>query len=656
MNSKNPQQEQRLYMKECASMCGFVSLFTDYPLMTNHRISGLRKMTQQIAHRGPDQQGRMVDQHIYLGFQRLSIIDVENGRQPFSYDDGRYTIVFNGEIYNHIELRNQLSLEGAVFTTHSDTEVILALYKVHGPNAVHFLRGMFAFVIWDSQDQMLFAARDPFGIKPFYYMETDDSLYCASEMKSLMGAQPPSPRINMGALHHYFTFQYVPEPDTLVHAIAILPPGHTLTRKKGEKALVHAYEKIRFTPVKVPLNERLKDIRRVLEDSVSIHMRSDVPVGTFLSGGIDSTIIAALAKEQHPAIKSFTVGFESEGYSEIHLARQTAAALGIENISKVISAQEFVEELPRIIWHMDTPVADPAAVPLYFVAREAAKQVKVVLSGEGADELFGGYNIYREPQSLQLFQYAPSAIKDILYRASMLLPDGVKGKSFIQRGCTPLEERYVGNANIFAHDEKQLFLWNYQHDLRPQGITEPYFQDVSGLDDVTKMQYIDIQTWLRGDILVKADRMTMAHSLEARVPFLDKKVMEIARELTWDEKIHNKTTKYALREAFKGLIPEPVVDRKKLGFPVPIRLWLKDVLYDWARELILDSETDHYINKHSVLQMLERHREGIADNSRKLWTVLVFMIWHQIYVEEKYSFKHDKGNKHRHLTAVRRIS
>lgn len=618
-------------------MCGFVTLFTDKSV----DLDSLKEATSVIKHRGPDDEGFFVDEHAGLGFRRLSIIDLEKGGQPFSYDDGRYEMVFNGEIYNYVELREDLLKEGFPFSTHSDTEVILAMYKKYGRESVNYLRGMFAFVIYDKKENSVFGARDPFGIKPFYYAEKDNTLYCASEKKSLLFLGSISTDINMESLHNYLTFQFVPEPATILSDVSMLQPGHTIYKELGKKAVIDQYWSVQFTPVETPWDKRLDEIRNVLEDSVKVHMRSDVPVGAFLSGGIDSTIIVALASKIKPDIQTFTVGFEREGYSEIDLAKETASALGVDNTSKVITPDEFIAELPRIIWHMDEPMADPAAIPLYFVAREARKHVKVVLSGEGSDELFGGYNIYREPLSLKMFSHIPEGMKKGLLAISSALPEGVKGKSFLKRGCTSIQDRYVGNAKIFQQEEKPLYLKHYNKNYIYENVTAPLYQEAENYDDTTKMQYIDINTWLRDDILVKADRMTMAHSLELRVPFLDKEVFRVASSLTLEDKIGHGTTKYALREAFKGIIPDVVITRKKLGFPVPIRYWLKDEIYDWAADLIKESETDQYINKENVLNMLERHRKGPVDYSRRIWTILTFMLWHQVFIENKYSSRSD---------------
>ncbi|MFA9556028.1 asparagine synthase (glutamine-hydrolyzing) [Evansella sp. AB-rgal1] len=620
-------------------MCGFVGSFGG-ALPTDE---SLEKITTMITHRGPDAVGYYKDDFIKLGFRRLSIIDLENGHQPLSYENHRYIIIFNGEIYNHVEIRDRLKKEGLSFETESDTEVILALYSIMKEDAVKELRGMFAFVIWDKQEQEIFAARDHFGIKPFFYIIINDTLFMASEAKSIYDKKEEL-EVNVEYLQHYLTFQYYPEPQTVVKSIQKLEPGHYIKQKVNGKMEIKAYWQPHFAPSKDSYEYQKDKILETLRDSVRIHMRSDVPVGSFLSGGIDSTAIVALAREVNPKIKTFSVGFEQDGFSEIDVAKETAEALNVENIDYIISPEEYLQELPKIIWHMDEPMADPAAVPLYFVAREASKHVTVVLSGEGSDELFGGYNIYREPQSLKPFSYVPDAGKKMLHSIAKQLPDGMKGKSFIERGSTPIEERYFGNAKIMTEEEKASFLYTYNKKYPSTEMTKRFYDQIKDYDDVRKMQFIDMHTWLRGDILVKADKMTMAHSLELRVPFLDKEVFRIASQLQTDYKIANGTTKYILRDALKQVVPEHIFMRKKLGFPVPIRHWLKNEWYEWAVQLIQTSETDYLFNKSYLLNMLEAHKNNKGDYSRKLWTVFIFMIWHQIYIEKKINFA-DKDSK-----------
>lgn len=626
-------------------MCGFIGCVHDQPKAIDEQWKQtFAEMNDMITHRGPDDDGYFFDEHVHFGFRRLSIIDLEAGHQPLSYENERYWIIFNGEIYNYIELREELLQKGYGFATHSDTEVIIALYSHEKEKAVEKLRGMFAFVIWDKEEKTIFAARDPFGIKPFFYMEQDGRTFFASEKKSILHALE-NDLLDYDALQHYLTFQYVPEPLTMSVGIQKLEPGHYIKKKVGEPLTIHRYWKANFQPVIQSEDELVKEIRDVLFDSVKMHMRSDVPVGSFLSGGIDSSLIASIAKQFHPNIKTFSVGFEREGFSEIDVAKETAAKLGVENISYVISPQEYMDELPKIMWHMDDPLADPAAVPLYFVAREARKHVTVVLSGEGADELFGGYNIYREPQSLEMFERMPNAAKSALRVIARMLPEGVKGKSFIERGLTPMEERYIGNAKMYSEEEKRELLKNYQNGLHYTTITHSLYQETTHYPPVNRMQYVDIHTWLRGDILLKADKMTMAHSLELRVPFLDKEVFAVAAKIAPEWKTAHNTTKYILRKAAEGIVPDHVLHRKKLGFPVPIRYWLKNEMHDWAKNLIKESDTDHLFHKDMLYRLLDEHCTGKADHSRKIWTVLVFLIWHQVYVEKKYDFSYLKDKQ-----------
>ncbi|MGL4819390.1 MAG: asparagine synthase (glutamine-hydrolyzing) [Bacilli bacterium] len=616
-------------------MCGFLGVYYRHPQNATVASEAFMKANEMITHRGPDDEGYWVGEHATFGFRRLSIIDIEAGHQPLTYADERYTIIFNGEIYNYVELREQLMREGLTFKTKSDTEVIVAMYSKYKENAVKQLRGMFGFLIWDNEEKTLFGARDHFGIKPFFFAEREDAIYFGSEKKSILlltGSEP----VDQYNLQHYFSYQYVPEPGTMQQDIKKLEPGHYFIQRVGEPMQIKSYFKPTFQPVQKSRDTYVKEIQDVLRDSVEKHMRSDVPVGSFLSGGIDSSIIATMARDLNPNILTFSVGFEREGFSEVDVAKETAAALGVKNISTNVTADMFKAELPRIMWHMDDPLADPAAIPLYFVAKEAAKHVTVVLSGEGADELFGGYNIYAEPLALRAFEHMPDFLKNGLNSMASVLRDGVRGKSFIQRGCTPIEQRYYGNAKILTEMEKPHIIKLYNESMDYTRVTAPLYERIANYDDITKMQYIDMYTWLRGDILLKADRMTMAHSLELRVPFLDKEVFRVASQLPSNVKVSEQQTKIILREAVKGIVPDHVLERKKLGFPVPIRHWLKDELRDWAIALVEESEVDYLVNKSYVLDLLDAHALGKADHSRKIWTALMFMLWHQIYIEGKY--------------------
>ncbi|MEB2272302.1 asparagine synthase (glutamine-hydrolyzing) [Bacillus safensis] len=614
-------------------MCGFVGVFNHRPLSeTTEQEELIKQMNRLIVHRGPDDEGYFHDEHVGFGFRRLSIIDVEHGKQPLSYEDEKYWIIFNGEIYNYVELKEELVKKGYTFSTDSDTEVLLATYRHYKEEAASKLRGMFAFLIWDKEAQLLYGARDPFGIKPLYFTQMDEQVYFASERKSLMAVNE-NILFDETALQQYMSFQFVPEPNTLDQKVHKVEPGHQFTLRPGQEIEFKTYWKVQFKPEQTQEQKLIEEVRDAIYDSVKVHMRSDVPVGSFLSGGIDSSFIVSVAKEFHPELKTFSVGFQQDGFSEVDVAKETADKLGLQNFSAVISPEEYMNELPKIVWHLDDPLADPAAIPLYFVAKEAKKQVTVVLSGEGADELFGGYNIYREPLSLKPFESVPSMLKKLLLRLARLMPEGMKGKSFIVRGCTPLEERYIGNAKIFEEPVKKNLLKQYDPNITYRDVTKTYFEESASYSDINKMQYVDIHTWMRGDILLKADKMTMANSLELRVPFLDKVVFEAASKIPEELKTKDGTTKYLLRKAAEGIVPDHVLNRKKLGFPVPIRHWLKNEMNAWAKDIIKNSQTDEYINKEYVLDLLNEHCAGKADHSRKIWTVLIFMIWHSIYVE-----------------------
>lgn len=614
-------------------MCGFITVLNyGKPNEEFIKKEDLVKMSDAIFHRGPDSDGYFKDEKIAMGFRRLSFFDLERGNQPLFYDENRYVITYNGEIYNHIELRTKLEEKGYEFETTSDTEVIVALYKDKGTELLNDLRGMFSFVIYDSLENEVFAARDFFGIKPLFYYKTEDKLYFASEKKSILKVEE-NKEVNKEALQQYMTYQYVPEDMTMLGNMYEMPPGHYAKFKIGQEMQIKKYWEAEFKPSYKSVNKAKKDIIDALRDSVKVHMRSDVPVGCFLSGGVDSTVVAALSKEVNPDIKTFTVGFEREGFSEIDFAKESAESIGVENISKVITPEEFMQELPKIVWHLDDPVADPALVPLYFLAKLARKSVKAVLSGEGADELFGGYTIYREPISLEVFKKIPKVLYNPMRGVSNIMPKGMKGKSFIQRGTTPLVERFYGNAKIFTEKEKSKFLKTYSRGIKYTDITGPIYERFKNYDDITKMMEIDIHTWLRGDILVKADRMTMANSLELRVPFLDKKVFEAASKVGSELRIAENTTKYALREAAKEVVKTGASTRRKLGFPVPIFHWLKDEMYEWAHNIIKNSNIEEYIDKSYILKLLEDHKKGIDDNARKIWTVLIFAIWYNIYID-----------------------
>ncbi|GAA3228235.1 asparagine synthase (glutamine-hydrolyzing) [Pseudonocardia petroleophila] len=627
-------------------MCGLLS-FLGGDGSPDGRAAAVTAALPATAHRGPDESTVHDGGVVVSGFQRLAVVDLDHSHQPMRWgppgDPGRYTVVFNGEIYNHPELRAELvARHGAEFATRGDTEVLVAAHHYWGPEAVTRLRGMFAFLIWDAREQMLTGARDPFGIKPLYCATGPAGTAFASEKKCLLELGPvlgldpvASGELDHDALRDYLVLQYVPEPASMHRAVRRIESGTAFTLRPGGRPRSRRY----FLPVfhdGSGTGPRVhRRIAAALEESVAMHLRADVPVGAFLSGGIDSTAIAALARRHDPHLTTFTAGFDRPGFSEIDVAAESAAALGVRHVTRVVSAREMMESLPSIIWYLDDPVADPALVPLWFIAREAAREVTVVLSGEGADELFGGYRIYREPLSLAPFERVPGSLRRLLGRASSALPEGMRGKDLLRRGALPLEERYHGNARIFRPDQLTSVLRGHDPSRLREEASARHYRLSTGSDPVARMQHVDLFTWLRGDILVKADKMTMAHSLELRVPFLDPEVLAVAAGLPRSEKLAAGTTKYALRRALDGIVPPHVLHRPKLGFPVPIRHWLREEMQDWARLLLRESGAGELVDLAAVERMLDAHRSGPADHSRKLWAVLTLLIWHGIFVEDR---------------------
>ncbi|MCZ2828373.1 asparagine synthase (glutamine-hydrolyzing) [Modestobacter sp. VKM Ac-2986] len=630
-------------------MCGLLAyLSTDAARVDEQTVSGVQHALRCLRHRGPDDREVWSDGNAVLGFNRLAFIDIEGSPQPMPYADGRYRIVFNGEIYNYLELREELRAAGAVFATEGDTEVIVAGWHLWGEAVVPRLRGMFAFVIWDTQTGTAFGARDAFGIKPLFTARlADGGLVFTSEKKALLellGGSAGAGGVDAASLQHYLTLQYVPEPATLHRGIRRIESGTSFTVADGELTTKRWFHPT-FTPRPVtPGGEQAlyARIAEVLDDSVAKHMRADVTVGSFLSSGIDSTAIAALAHKYNPDLVTFTVGFQRQAQSEVEIAAESAAILGVKHVPIEVSAQEFADAIPTVVWYLDDPVADPALVPLYFVAREARKHVKVVLSGEGADELFGGYTIYREPLSLAWASKLPAVGRRALAGLSRLVPEGVRGQDLLVRASTPLEQRYYGNARNMREDELATLMPGRDRDLSHVDVTEALYRQTreAGYDDVTAMQYVDLFTWLRGDILVKADKMTMANSLELRVPFLDPEVFAIASSLPVEQRVpaRGDATKYALRQAMAQIVPPKIMNRRKLGFPVPTAEFLAGPLHEWARGIVTDSQTDEWLDRDHVLLLLERLRSAEVPSkriARQVWEVLVFMIWHGIFVEER---------------------
>jgi asparagine synthase (glutamine-hydrolysing) len=594
------------------------------------------RAARRMAHRGPDDDGVFADGPIALAARRLAVIDPSAaGHQPMRSSDGRFWMVYNGEIYNQGELARRLRARGVQLRGKSDSEVLLEMFAAEGKDALRRLRGMYAFAIWDTRNQELFCARDPFGIKPLYYTlaEGGNQLRFASERKALLGAGEVSV-IDPDALRRYLSFQYVPAPATMTPPVRSLPPGHFMVARLGGPVDVFRYWRPVLRPAKSPAVDAPERILAVLRESVTTHLRSDVPLGAFLSGGVDSAAICALAAESRPGMLTFTAGFARPGYSEIEQAQETAAALGLKSVPYVITAQEFAARLPQIIWQLDDPMADAAAIPLWFVAREARRHVKVVLSGEGADELFGGYGVYYQPSVVRAATRLPGWGRNSAGAMAARISAGQRGKGLLQRISLPLRDRYIGNAHVFSGAEVNL-LTRYGGGT-VFDVTDPLFDQAAsaGLDDVATMQLVDINTWLPGDILVKADRAAMAHGLELRSPFLDREVMAVASRLSRAEKTAAGTTKFALREAVGGLLSQAAAERRKLGFPVPIGHWFRGELSGYAEQVIHEARTEEWLDKREVLNVLRQFRAGDPEVPwRRLWVLLVFSLWHQIYVE-----------------------
>lgn len=607
-------------------MCGFAG-FTGNIENKEHII---KNMTDKIIHRGPDGEGFHIDDNTAFGFRRLSIIGLENGSQPLYNEDGSIVIIFNGEIYNYKKLKDDLIKKGHIFKTEADTEVLVHLYEEKGEKMLDDLRGMFAFVIKDIKNDEIFAARDFFGIKPFYYTLADDNLVFGSEIKSILEHPKVQKQVNLEALENYLSFQYSALNETFFKNIFKLNPGHYLKFKNGNLSIKKYFEPT-FDPQNAKLQDTIQNLDNVLQESIKMHKISDVEIGSFLSSGIDSSYIAANFKGD----KTFTVGFDYQNYNEIDYAKNLSNEVGIKNFNKTITKDEYWDTIKKVQYYMDEPLADPSCVALYFVSNLASKHVKVVLSGEGADEFFGGYNIYKEPFDISFITILPKFIRKFMAKVVSLLPFSFKGKNLIIRASKNVEERFIGNANIFSKKERDKILKNPCVDYEPKDLLKPFYDKAKNLDDATKMQYIDTNFWLVGDILLKADKMSMANSLEVRVPFLDKEVFAFASKIQTDYKVNKQATKYAFRMASKNYLPEFVSNKKKLGFPVPIRVWLKeDKYYNLVKKAFSSATAEKFFNTNEILEYLDKHKNGKEDFSRKIWTIYVFIVWYDQYFVE----------------------
>lgn len=609
-------------------MCGFVG-FTN---KINDASIVLGKMMDRIKHRGPDSDGKYVDEQIAMGFRRLSIIDLsDQGSQPIFNEDKSLVLTFNGEIYNYKDLREELVASGHKFYTHTDSEVLIHGYEQWGEDMLDKLRGMFAFVIFNKNTNEVFGARDFFGIKPLYYAKMGETLMWGSEIKSFLDHPHFKKELNTDVLETYLTFQYSPTTETFFKNVYKLPAAHCFTYKNGEMN-VRRYWEVKFHADNGPsLEDWVNRISDTFKNSVEVHKFADVEVGSFLSSGVDSSYVAAVANVD----KTFTVGFgEGEKYNEIGYAKEFSKYIHKENFSKVISPEEYWNSLSKIQYHMDEPLADPAAVALFFVCQIASEKVKAVLSGEGADEIFGGYNIYHNPADMASYFKIPRPIRKAVGAVADKLPHK-HGINYLIRGSKDLDERFIGNAYIFSEKERKDILSIKTNAPDAMAITKPFYDKVRDQDQVTQMQYIDLHLWMTGDILLKADKMSMAHSLELRVPFLDRKVMELAEQIPVKDRVTETETKYAMRLAALQACPPQTAKKKKLGFPVPIRVWLKeDKYYNIVKDKFTSPQSAQFFHTDRLVQLLDDHRAGKYDYSRKIWTVFSFLVWYDVYFSD----------------------
>ena len=609
-------------------MCGIAGFMGQ----VENRADVIRNMTEVITHRGPDSDGFFTDDNISMGFRRLSIIDLGAGHQPIYNEDKSLVLTFNGEIYNYKDLRKELIAKGHKFYTDTDSEVLVHGFEEWKEDMLPKLRGMFGFAIYNTKDNSLFIARDFFGIKPMHYTQIGNDFVYASEIKSILEYPKFEKKFNRKALDSYLSFQYAVPPETFFEGVYCLMPGHYLWYKDGEVETTRYFE-ARFNPNEEMTEEEAVDkIEKVFENSVNAHKIADVEVGCFLSSGVDSSYVSTYFADQ----KTFTVGFDfGEKYNEISWAKNLSEKIGVEHHTHLISSEEFWDAVPTVQYLMDQPLADPSCIALYFVSRLASHYVKVVLSGEGADELFGGYTCYNDPRVFKIYQtIVPHCIRKAIRAICRKLPD-IKGRDYLIRACDKLEERYIGNAFMYDYKQKQELLKDPSIATRPQDLTRKYYYRCRKYDDVTKMQYLDINMWMVGDILLKADRMSMANSLELRVPFLDKEVFKVASSLPTKLRCNKHNTKYAMRKAAVRHMPEATAEKEKLGFPVPTRVWLREEkYYNVVKTKFKGKTAEKFFNTDVLVSWLDSHFSGKEDNSRRVWTIYVFLVWYDIYFDE----------------------
>ena len=616
-------------------MCGFVGFMNSPQVQEPGPV--IRAMADRIIHRGTDDAHYYDGKDISLGFRRLSIIDLEGGRQPILNEDGSKVLVFNGEIYNYQELREDLLKRGHSFTTKSDSETILHGYEEFGPEILQKLRGMFAFVIWDKNKKKLFGARDIFGIKPFYYYKKDGQFMFGSEIKSFLSHPCFEKELDEALIPEYLSYEYIPDERTIFKNVWKLPGSHCFTYQNGELQ-VERYYRVQYNIEEdKSLEYWEKEITREFTESVAMHQISDVEVGCFLSSGVDSSYVVKEISKGTKKVKTFSVGYEEEKYSELSYAQDFSKVVGVPNISNKVSADEFFDAMPEIQYFMDEPLPNPSEIPLYFLAQNARKYVKVVLSGEGADELFGGYPMYLQGGHFQDYtKKAPRPLRKMAGAVAGRLPE-FKGKHFLVRGAMEPWQRFMRANYVFQSGERQKFLKRPITSRLPEEYSKRYFDEVPGLDEPTQLQYVDMHTWMIYDILLKADRMSMANSLELRVPFLDKKMLELSTRIPtrFRADCATETTKKALRSAAIKQLPERTANKKKLGFPVPLSDWLReDKYYNKVKAAFQSDIAEKFFVTKELMKLLDDHKAGKARNMQKIWSFYTFIVWYdQFFVK-----------------------
>lgn len=609
-------------------MCGFAGYIHNYGTFDKEEV--IHKMADRIKHRGPDDAHYYIDDGIALGFRRLSIIDLEGGRQPILNEDGSLVLLFNGEIYNYQELREELIKAGHVFTTKTDSETILHGYEEYGKKILDRLRGMFAFIIWNKNTKELFGARDIFGIKPFYYYKKGKEFMFGSEIKSFLSHPNFEKELDEDMIPLYLSYEYSPDERTIFKNVFKLPGAHCFTYKNGELK-VERYYKIEYKIEDDKSLEYWEDaITKEFTESVSMHQIADVEVGCFLSSGVDSSYVVKEISKGTKKVKTFSVGYEEEKYSELPYAQDFSNVIGVPNIANKVSADEFFDAVPEIQYYMDEPLPNPSEIPLYFLAKNARRYVKVVLSGEGADELFGGYPMYLAGGHFDHYSHkVPRPVRKVLGTVAKHCPN-FKGKNFLVRGAMEPYQRFMRANYVFQSAERQKFLKRPIASKVPEEYSKRYFNEVSNLDEPTQLQYVDMHTWMIYDILLKADRMSMANSLELRVPFLDKKMLELSTRIPSRYRAANETTKIALRGAAIKQLPERTANKKKLGFSVPLNDWLReDKYYNKVKAAFQSDIAEKFFVTSELMKLLDDHKSGKALNMQKIWSFYTFILWYE---------------------------